>query len=125
MSATQQANHAYHMQARAIGTARGLEYDTLARITRQLRLAADQRSIAIGPLASAIYDNRRLWTIFATEAADEANPLPVSLRARVLSLAEFTRQHSGRVLRTAAPVDPLIDINLAVMRGLSGQAGTQ
>jgi len=116
---------AYRTQARTVGTARGLEYDILARLTRQLRSAAARGHAGIGPLATAIHDNRRLWTIFAVEAADAANPLPGDLRARILSLAEFVRQHGSRVLREGASVEPLIEINMAVMRGLTGQEGGQ
>jgi flagellar protein FlaF len=71
-------------------------------------------------LAAAVHDNRRLWTILAADVADPANPLPAALRARLVYLAEFTRVHSGKVLREGASPDPLIEINIAVMRGLSG-----
>ncbi len=122
MNAILQAQAAYREQAQTIRTERGLEYDALARITHRLKSAAKE-SGSIGPLASAVHDNRRLWTIFATDAADRANPLPAELRARIISLAEFTRQHSGRVLRDGADVTPLIDVNLAIMRGLNGDGG--
>jgi flagellar protein FlaF len=122
VNAISQAKAAYRAQARTIRTERGLEYDALARITHRLKLAAEEAG-SIGPLASAVHDNRRLWTIFATEAADRANPLPGELRARIISLAEFTRQHSGRVLRDGADVAPLVDVNLAIMRGLNGDGG--
>jgi flagellar protein FlaF len=122
VNAILQAKAAYRAQARTIRTERGLEYDALARITHRLKSAAEEPG-AIGPLASAVHDNRRLWTIFATDAADRANSLPVELRARIISLAEFTRQHSGRVLRDGADVTPLIEINLAIMRGLNGDGG--
>lgn len=125
MSAIQHASMAYRTQAQTVGTARGLEYDILARLTRQLRSAAVQAPAGIGPLAAAIHDNRRLWTIFAVEAADDGNPLPGDLRARILSLAEFVRQHGGKVLREGAPVEPLIEINMAVMRGLTSQGDGQ
>jgi len=122
VNAILQAKAAYRAQARTIRTERGLEYDALARITHRLKRAAEEAG-NIGPLASAVHDNRRLWTIFATEAADRANPLPAELRGRIISLAEFTRQHSGRVLRDGADVAPLIDVNLAIMRGLNGDGG--
>jgi len=122
VNATLQAQAAYGTQIRTIRTERGLEYDALARITHRLKSAAGTVK-GTGPLAAALHDNRRLWTIFAAEAADRSNPLPVELRARILSLAEFTRQHSGRVLREGADVMPLVDINLAIMRGLNGDGG--
>lgn len=125
MSAIHHASMAYRAQVQTVGTARGLEYDILARLTRQLRDASIQAPESIGPLAAAIHDNRRLWTLFAVEAADEGNPLPRDLRARILSLAEFVRRHGGKVLREGASLEPLIEINMAVMRGLTGQGGGQ
>ena len=124
MSALQQASAAYRMQTRTVGTTRSIEYDVLARITGRLQQAAQSGPGVTGALAAALHDNRRLWTIFATEVADRNNPLPRDLRARLLYLAEFTQQHSSKVLRHGATLDPLIDVNTSVMRGLSGQAGT-
>jgi flagellar protein FlaF len=40
------------------------------------------------------------------------------LRARIFYLAEFTRAHTRKVLRRTAGPDALVEINLAVMRGL-------
>ena len=52
--------------------------------------------------------------------ADDGNGLPRTLRAQIFYLSEFTDHHSRRVLKGEAEVDALIDINLAVMRGLTG-----
>jgi flagellar protein FlaF len=46
--------------------------------------------------------------------------LPRALRAQIFYLAEFTRQHTSKVLRGDAEVTPLIDINTAIMQGLAG-----
>jgi flagellar biosynthesis activator protein FlaF len=52
----------------------------------------------------------------------DGNALPVPLRAQLISLAEFVRQHSMRVLAGRASIAPLIDINTAIMKGLRGTA---
>ena len=117
----QQAQAAYRTAAHPIRTPRGAEYEAFARVTSRLKAAASEaatRSPRFRELAAAIHDNRRLWTILAADAAGPDNLLPKELRARILYLAEFTRQHSGRVLREGAPARPLIEINTAVMRGL-------
>jgi len=122
VNTTLQARAAYGAETGAVQTPRATEYRAFARITHRLRSA-----IAIDgdmpALAAAIHDNRRLWTILAADVADPANPLPQTLRARLVYLAEFTRVHSGKVLREGASPDPLIEINIAVMRGLSGADG--
>nr|WP_111734723.1 flagellar biosynthesis regulator FlaF [Roseovarius amoyensis] len=123
MNAMQQAQAAYRTAANPIRTPRGAEYDAFARITGRLR-AVSRSPAGFRDIAAAIHDNRRLWTILATDAVGDGNLLPPELRARILYLAEFTRVHSGRVLRAGAAVEPLIEINTAVMRGLAGRDGT-
>ena len=99
---------------------KSIEYDVLAQITRRLKAAADKGPSGFAALASALHDNKRLWNVFALDVADPNNKLPDSLRARLFYLAEFTHQHTTAVLRRRAEVTPLIDINLAILRGLRG-----
>ncbi|GAB4295450.1 MAG: flagellar biosynthesis regulator FlaF [Roseovarius sp.] len=121
MTAMQQAQASYRAAAEPIRTPRGAEYEAFARITSRLKAAA-RPPVRFAELAGAIHDNRRLWTILAADASGEGNRLPADLRARILYLAEFTRVHSARVLRARAEVGPLIEINAAIMRGLSDRA---
>ncbi len=118
MNATQIAQAAYGTSAQPIRTPRGTEYEAFVRITSRLKAAGTRAPAGFRDLARAIHDNRRLWTILAADAADDDNLLPKEVRARILYLAEFTRLHSGKVLREAASTEPLVEINLAIMRGL-------
>jgi flagellar protein FlaF len=88
-----------------------------------IRATRDGASMA--ERAIALQENRRLWTVLATDLADEANGLPDILRARLLFLAEFTLLNGSRALKDAGAMQPLIDINSAVMRGLSGDGGPE
>lgn len=121
MNATRLAQSAYRDQARAVRTERGLEHDAFVRITQRLVMVAAQEPKDMASLAAALHDNRRLWTILATDVADPANPLPPALRSRILYLARFCQQHSSHVLTQKASLQPLIDINTAIMRGLSNR----
>lgn len=125
MNATRLAQSAYRDQARSVRTDRGLEYDAFARVTQRLVMAAGQDLRDIPNLAAALHDNRRLWTILATDVADAQNPLPPPLRAQIVSLAQFCHRHSSAVLTTKASLQPLIDINTAIMRGLSDRRASQ
>jgi len=69
--------------------------------------------------AEAVDLNRRLWNLLAVDVLSDENLLPEETRASILSLNEFTRTHSRKVLREEADVRPLIEINAAIMRGLS------
>ena len=116
MNALLTAQRAYAQSTGPVRTPRSVEYEAFARITRHLKSAGDAGGIR--RLAPAIHDNRRLWTLLATDVADPNNTLPPDLRARIFYLAEFTRQHSRQVLNGKATVDALVEINLSVMRGL-------
>lgn len=114
------AQRAYQGEASATRTPRGIEYQVFAQVTRRLVAAARKGSHGFPDLAAAIHDNRRLWTILAADVADSGNALPTDLRTRIFYLAEFTDAHSRKVLDKKASVAALIDINAAIMRGLSG-----
>ena len=119
MNAYDMAQRAYSAHAAPIRTARGTEYDAISRVTRDLAAASVAVPLDHGALAAALHQNRRLWTLLAANVADGSNLLPASLRARIFYLAEFTEVHTRRVLRGTADSSALVDVNMAVMRGLS------
>lgn len=124
MSAPALAQGAYRTQMHATRAPRDTEYDLLARITGRLRQAAADRGVTAFPaLAAAMHENRRLWTAFAVDLADPGNALPRDLRARLFHLSEFVSVHTDRVLAGEARPEALIEVNLAVMRGLHGGEG--
>ena len=112
------AKTAYASNKAPIRTPRGTEYEAFARVTHRLKTAAAKGDTGIAELAQALHLNRRLWTILAADVAEPTNTLSGELRARIFYLAEFTVQHSRKVLRGEEPADVLIDINAAIMRGL-------
>ena len=120
MNVHAQAQRAYAQAASPIRTPRGTEYEVVARITHRLRDAARKGRKGFPELVAALSDNRRLWTAFAADTATPGNGLPDDLRAKIFYLAEFTEAHSRRVLKGETHVGPLLEINLAVLRGLTG-----
>ncbi|MEL7258600.1 MAG: flagellar biosynthesis regulator FlaF [Pseudomonadota bacterium] len=118
MNATLQAQNAYRDQTQSVKTHKETEFDAFARITSRLKRAASLGKNGFKELASALHDNRRLWTLLASDVASQSNALSPELRARILYLSEFIRQHSTQVLKQTESVDPLIEINTAIMRGL-------
>lgn len=123
MFATTLAKTAYANPGQPVRTARGTEFELFARITRRLKQASDAGKAQFPALAAAVYDNRKLWTVLASDVADPGNRLPSDLRARLFYLNEFTQVHSRKVLSGDASVDVLIDINTAIMRGLRQEGG--
>ncbi len=118
MNANQLARQAYGTAP--IRTPRQAEYQVLSTVTARLGAADAQGDFP--RLVGALHDNGRLWTRLAADVANAANGLPQELRARIFYLAEFTRAHTRRVLKGEAEAQALIDINTAIMRGLSGTA---
>ncbi|MEO3413235.1 flagellar biosynthesis regulator FlaF [Roseovarius sp. CAU 1744] len=121
MNAITKAQNAYRNDAQPIRTGRDTEYNAFAQITHRLKTASKLGTEGFKELVGALQDNKRLWTLLAIDAADNANTLPKELRARIVYLSEFTRQHSSKVLSRDATADALVEINTAVMRGLRNE----
>ncbi len=102
---------------------RSAEYDVISRITARLQIAQQADRAAFPQLAEALHENRRLWVELATDLATPGNALPLALRAQLLSLAQFSLRHTEEVLAGRGSADVLVDINLAILRGLSGRDG--
>lgn len=122
MTSHHRAQAGYGDTSRAVNAPRQIEYQAFARITHGLSAAiAAEGPGAFPALAEAMHQNLKLWTILAGEMADPNNGLPEKLRAQLLSLALFTREHTSRVLAREATAEALVEINTAIMRGLRAQ----
>ncbi len=117
------AKSTYGAHARTVKTPRDIEYDVLARITARLRRAAAADGPGFPELVSALDENARLWTAFASDLAHPDNLFPDDLRARLFALGQFTLAHTGKVLSGQGEAEILIEINTAVMRGLRSAGG--
>ncbi len=122
MNAHSMAVAAYGNPNTAQKTGRSAEYEVIARITWRLRKAIDGGAASFPALAEAMTENRRLWTEFASDLARSENQLPDSLKVQLLNLAQFTLIHTNAVLEGRADADVLVEVNTAIMRGLSGKA---
>lgn len=118
MNALSTAQQAYAANIVTVQTERRAEYDVVAGVTHRLRDAANNARSDFAEYINALNDNRRLWRALATDVADPGNGLPESLRARLLYLADFTDHHTSKVMRKEANVMPLLEINMAILRGL-------
>ncbi|MEM7237230.1 MAG: flagellar biosynthesis regulator FlaF [Pseudomonadota bacterium] len=121
MDPARRASAVYGNAKTSIKTPRQVEYQAFAKVTTDLRRTADLGREGFPRLAEALHVNMRLWTIIAGNVAEDGNELPSQLRAQLFYLADFTREHTRKVLRGDEPVAPLIDVNLAIMKGLSHQ----
>jgi flagellar biosynthesis activator protein FlaF len=122
MNKSNNALSGYAAATSPVRTHRGTEYAAFASVTSSLRAVDEGDMTAFPALAQAIGQNQRLWGLLARDLTGDDNSLPIELRAQLLSLAEFVRKHSYAVLGGRASVEPLIDINTSIMRGLRGVA---
>lgn len=121
MNAQLLAKTAYAGAAVPTRTGRSTEYELFAQITRRLNAAVKRPEGNFHALVQALHDNRALWTTLAADVAEPTNGLPRALRARLYYLSDFTRHHTRRVLAGEVSAEVLVDINMAVMRGLRGE----
>jgi flagellar biosynthesis activator protein FlaF len=122
VNAHSQAQRAYSAASPSTKTSRNLEYDVVARITHRLKSADQKGPEGFSSLVQALHDNKNLWTVFAVDVADADNSLPRALKAQIFYLAEFTSQHTSKVLAQQADVAPLLEINTAILNGLRSGA---
>ncbi len=121
------AADAYSSRGHGAADQRRLEGDALLRAATQLQ----DINRAWGPeryrdLESALRYNRRLWTIFAAEAANDATGLPVELRNNVASISVFVFKRSLELMAEPAPekIEALIEINRSLAAGLLARPGS-
>lgn len=119
MNASSLAHAAYTSSAAPVRTERSTEYDIFSRITQRLT-SADPAKDYPG-MVTALHENRQLWTLLAVDVADADNGLPQQLRAQLFYLAEFTIQHTSKILAGDGDIADLVEVNTAVMRGLHQQ----
>ena len=111
---------AYQRAATQGDSPRELEYRAFGMVTANL-VRAKETTPAAPQLAEALNANRRLWNVLSADCATANNQLPLQLRAQIISLAIWVSKHSSDVLRGAAALDPLIDVNRAMMEGLAAR----
>lgn len=119
MNIIDQARQAYAPQKSALRTGRSAEHQLFSETTSRLRATSANLPKNFAAFAEAIHANRAVWTHLATQVSEDDNALSEDLRARIFYLAEFTNFHSRKVLKGEADIGPLVEINAAIMRGLS------
>lgn len=117
----QLAKSGYSDSRQSTGSTRGIEYETVARVTRNLS-TGKSGSVSYSEVSKALYDNLRLWSILMADVANDNNQLSAELRSKIFYLGEFTQQHTRKIFSGDANLDVLVQINTAIMRGLRGTA---
>ena len=118
---------AYSRGGRGLINQRRLEGDVLLEAAQRLDELRRRWSPELyAELEPALLYNRKLWTIFAAEMANDASELPIELRNNIASLAVFVFKRSLELLAkpAAEPIAALVDINRNIAAGLLTSPGT-
>lgn len=99
------------------------EINVILDVTRKLKAANDNRKENFANFALALRDNCKLWTTLAGDVAKKENLLSPDLRAKIFYLCEFTQIQSRKALSDQTSADAMIDINMAILRGLAPKTG--
>lgn len=109
---------------------RSLEGKVLLRSATKLEAMARRLQDGEKPTRDEIGEvleyNQKLWTIFATEMADESNGLPQQIKNNIASLGLFVFKRTKDILIDTTPekFGALIEINRNIAAGLMKSAAT-
>ena len=111
---------AYQQAAQRAESPRDTEYRLFGDVTRALiDVAQDEPPATSHSRMEALDWNRRLWTTLAADCAKPDNRLPPPVRAQIISLGLWVARHTSAVVRREAELNLLIDVNRAIMQGLT------
>ncbi len=117
------AAQAYARASQTTASPRDVEAQALLKAARQLQ---DVQSNWKGPdrnLHNALMFNRRLWSIFLTEAEANENPNSLEVRQNIANIGIFVLKQTIEVQMDPHPskLKSLIDINCNIAAGLAGR----
>jgi flagellar protein FlaF len=117
------AAQAYARTSQTTASPREIEAQALLKAARQLQ---DIQANWKGPdrnLHKALMFNRRLWSIFLTEAEANENPNSLEVRQNIANIGIFVLKQTIEVQMDPHPskLKSLIDINCNIAAGLAGR----
>lgn len=118
------AAQAYARTAQRTASPREIEAQALLKAARQLQDVVTNWSErgAIG-MNEALMFNRKLWSIFVSDAMRDDNPQTLEIRQSIANIGVFVLSQSA-ALQMAPQVEPLnalIETNRNIAAGLSGR----
>ncbi|MEM6747956.1 MAG: flagellar biosynthesis regulator FlaF [Pseudomonadota bacterium] len=115
------ANAAYKKTITETEEPRELERKVFLQINGELERAAKAKNFPLsGEALDALSRNQKLWGELMFDCAYKDNPLPAQLKAGIISLAIFVDRHTPLVISGEKAIEPLLDINRSIIRGLAG-----
>jgi flagellar protein FlaF len=117
------AANAYARVATTTASPRDIEAQTLLKAANKLQEAINNNDPLSEQTGQALMYNRKLWTIFLSEAMRDGNPQPIDVRQKIANIGVFVLSQSA-ALQLSPQFEhfkPLIEINRNIAAGLSGR----
>ena len=118
------AAQAYARVANTTASPRDIEAKALLMAANKLQAVMTNADATFEQASEALMFNRRLWSIFLSEAQRDENPHPLDVRQNIANLGIFVLSHTA-ALQISPQRDhfkPLIEINRNIAAGLGGRA---
>jgi flagellar protein FlaF len=118
------AAQAYARVIHATASPRENEANALLMAANKLQAVMNNANATFQQMSDALLFNRKLWTIFLSEAHRDGNPQPLEVRQNIANIGLFVLSHSAaiQISRQRDQIKPLIDINRNIAAGLAGRA---
>ena len=117
------AAQAYARVANTTASPREIEAQALLMAANKLQAVMINADATFEQASEALMFNRKLWSIFLSEAQRDENPQPLDVRQNIANLGIFVLSHTA-ALQISPQRDhfrPLIEINRNIAAGLSGR----
>ena len=118
------AAQAYARVANTTASPRDIEAKALLMAANKLQAVMTNADATFQEASEALMFNRKLWTIFLSEAQRDENPQPLDVRQNIANIGIFVLSHTA-ALQISPQRDhfkPLIEINRNIAAGLGGRA---
>ena len=117
------AAQAYARAAQSTSSPREIEAQALMKAARKLQDAANLGA-SLETIDEALMFNRKLWSIFVSDALRDENPQSIEIRQNIANIGIFVMTQSAALQLKPEParLKSLIDINRNIAAGLSGRA---
>ncbi|MCP3465120.1 MULTISPECIES: flagellar biosynthesis regulator FlaF [unclassified Bradyrhizobium] len=118
------AAQAYARVANTTLSPRDTEAQALLMAANKLQAVMTNADATYAQMSEALIFNRKLWTIFLSEAQRDENPQPVQVRQNIANISVFVLSQTAalQISPQREHLKPLIEINRNIAAGLSGRA---
>lgn len=119
-----EAARAYARTATTTAAPREIEAQALLKAANKLQEAVNSKDEMSERTKDALLFNRKLWSIFMSDALRDENPQPLEVRQKIANIGVFVLTQTA-ALQLSPQLDQfqsLIEINRNLAAGLSGRA---